>query len=124
MARFISNTNPNKMMADRGQNELSSGSSSASVGPPASKTCTLLPAQRAATSADGIRSVTSTSTSDRYAIRTGAERRNLLLSATSITRRALAMTACDTCTSRMSKSSRVPSASIAEVPTTAVLTRN
>ena len=52
------------------------------------------------------------------------ERVNLLLSVTRMTRRAFSMIARDTCTSRMSKSSSVPSSSIAEVPMTAVSTRN
>ena len=68
--------------------------------------------------------MTKMSISAKLAIRTGAERENLLLSATSTTRRACSMMAREISTSRTSKSSSVPSESIAEVPMMAISTRN
>ena len=68
--------------------------------------------------------MTSTSISERCAIRTGADRENLLLSDTSTILRACSTMARDISTSRMSKSRRVPLEFIAEVPITAKSTRN
>src|SRR5271163_2450524 len=97
---------------------------SSSFGPPVSMTSTSQSLHISAISFDGRLSVTNTSISDRCAIRTGAERENLLLSATSTTLRACSIIAREISTSRTSKSSSVPLKSIAEVPIIAISTRN
>ena len=68
--------------------------------------------------------MTKTSISDRCAMRTGAERENLLLSETRKILRACSMMAREISTSRISKSRSVPVWSIADVPMTAKSTRN
>src|SRR6185437_357478 len=95
-----------------------------SIGPPVSTTFTSQRWQRLTMAGEGRRSVTRTSISDRCAIRTGAERENLLLSETNTILRACSTMARDISTSRISKSNSVPLGSIAEVPITATSTRN